>query len=333
MSTYSTNQARQLYVAKEYKTQIAPADAAGSIAVKSDKDKKHLYFQYKGAGGQTRSDLIDIKNILDAKATKYDKLGVKLSKYKVALDATLNGGAPIAGQDYILKILFRQYIGLSEENQTIKLGMVHAGPSMTASDFYKKLAISVAQGMSREPWPLVTVSVAVGDVETIVTSTTKESTLTGTYTNIVITEALQDWRLGTFAQERVFFNLLPDQVKSNGEEFTWGVVSSLVGAIVDNGRSMADLEYFCMGERGDSYRMIGWPNFIPTTYFVDPTLKYNTIDIHYAYTGSNESVQMSEKQITLVVPSIGVAAEEIKLTNSIITAINAATGLTIAAIA
>ena len=46
--------------------------------------------------------------------------------------------------------------------------------------------------------------------------------------------------------------------------------------------------------------MMGYPNIIKTTYLVDPTAKYDTLDIHYAFTDSNESVQKSEKDITLV---------------------------------
>ena len=101
--------------------------------------------------------------------------------------------------------------------------------------------------------------------------------------------------------------------------------------IIDNGHNIADLEYFCMGERGDQYRGMCWPYNIHTKYLVDPNKKYNTIDIHYAYVGDGVSVQKSEKDITIVVPKVG-AKNNVsnQLTNDIITAINAATGLTIA---
>ena len=127
MATFSTNQARQLYVAKELKTSnVISTDAAGSIAVKSDTAKNHLYFEYMGAGGMLRSDLIDIKSIMHAKATDADDLAHELAKYKVVLDPNVNGGSPIAGQDYLLRITFRNYIGLYEEDKYIKYGMVHA---------------------------------------------------------------------------------------------------------------------------------------------------------------------------------------------------------------
>ena len=69
---------------------------------------------------------------------------------------------------------------------------------------------------------------------------------------------------------------------------------------------MADYEYFYMGERGDQYRNVGWPNVIPTAYIVDPTYAYgyDTIGIHFAYTGSNHAIQKSEKDITFIIPAV-----------------------------
>ncbi len=151
MATFSTNQARQLYVANALKSpNVIATDAAGSIAVKLDTAKSHLYFEYMGAGGMTRSDLIDIKNILYAKATDADDLAYDLAKYKLTLDTTVNGGEPVVAQDYILRIAFRNYPGLSEEDQYFKYGMVHAVTGMTASDFYKTLALSLVKNFSRE---------------------------------------------------------------------------------------------------------------------------------------------------------------------------------------
>lgn len=340
MATFSTNQARQLYVANALKsTNVIATDAAGSIAVKSDTAKSHLYFEYMGAGGMTRSDLIDIKNILYAKATDADDLAYDLAKYKLTLNTTVNGGKPVVAQDYILRIAFRNYPGLSEEDQYFKYGMVHAVTGMTASDFYKTLALSLVKNFSREEQGLLKFYLETGGTDagtvagtpTEVTKDTKESSLTGTYTGIVIEEAPQDWILGVMEQTPVNFTIQPDLIIDNGDERIWGVVKKVASTnSIPDGHKIADLEYFCMGERGDIYRMVGFPYVIRTKYLVDPDIKYNVIDIHYAYVGSNESVQKSEKDITIVVPKIG-ANNKISnaLANSIISGINTATGLTI----
>lgn len=333
MATFSTNQVRQLYVAKTLKTsRVLASDDAGSIAVKSDTVKNHMYFEYKGADNLMRSDLIDIKNILYVKATDADDMAHELRAVTVTLDSEVNA-APVAGQDYILRIAFKQYVGMSDEDQYFKYGMVHAYAGMTASDFYKKLALSLAKNFSREIVPLVKfILTDSGDEAVPVDATTKESSLTGTYKALVIDEVEQPWRLGIMEQTPVYFEVQPVPVTVNGDERIWGKVEETDPAgTIANGKKIADLEYFCMGERGDMYRGVGYPNNIPTTYLVDPTVKYNVIDIHYAYVGSNESVQKSEKTITLVVPKVGATnSVSNKLANDIIKAINTATGLSIA---
>lgn len=328
MAVFSTNQARQLYVANALKTpHVLATDAAGSIAVKNDTSKSHLYFEYKGADNLMRSDLIDIKNILWAKATDAAKMAHELKSVLLTFDADVNGGSPAAGQDYILRIAFRQFAGISDADQYFKYGMVHAYAGMTAEKFYAKLALSLVQNFSREASPLVKFYLESGtDSKTYdeVTTSTKESTLTKKYTGIVIEEVEQPWKLGTMAQTPVDFEVQPTTITVEGDERIWGKVedASLANS-VNNGKLIADLEYFCMGERGDVYRGAGYPASIATTYLVDPSKAYYTLDIHYAYVGSNEAAQKSEKDITIV------CADKAEL-NKIISAVNTATSLGIA---
>ena len=324
MATFSVNQVRQLYVATAFKTpHVLASDAAGSIAVKNDTAKSHLYFEYKGADNLMRSDLIDTKNILYAKATDATAMAHDLKSVTIALDSNVNGGAPVAGQDYILRIAFKQYVGMSDEDQYFKYGMVHAYVGMDASEFYKVLAVSLAKNFSREVVPLIKIEIKTASATTEVTPTTKVADLTGTYTGVVITEVEQPWRLGVMAQTPVYFTVQSVPVTVNGNERYWATLTESTSGSIGNGKTIADLEYFCMGERGDMYRQVGWPHNIPTTYLVDPAKAYCVFDIHYAYVGSNESVQKSEKTITIV------CADKTEL-NKVIAAFNTATGLSIA---
>lgn len=324
MATFSVNQVRQLYVATALKTpHVLASDAAGSIAVKNDTVKSHLYFEYKGADNLMRSDLIDTKNILYAKATDATAMAHDLKSVTIALDSNVNGGNPVAGQDYILRIAFKQYVGMSDEDQYFKYGMVHAYAGMDASEFYKVLAISLAKNFSREVVPLIKIEIKTASATTEVTPTTKAADLTGTYTGVVVTEVEQPWRLGVMAQTPVYFTVQSVPVTVNGDERYWATLTESTSGSISNGKTIADLEYFCMGERGDMYRQVGWPNNIPTTYLVDPAKAYYVFDIHYAYVGSNESVQKSEKTITIV------CADKAEL-NKVIAAFNTATGLSVA---
>ena len=127
----SINQVRQLYVAKALKANTATLTTAGDIVPKADTAKTTLYFQYMSPAGIVSSDKIDIANIMYAKATSSDALAHKLVRYSVTLDADV-ADAPVAGQNYILRLAFRQYIGLSEEDQYFKYGEVIARSGMTA---------------------------------------------------------------------------------------------------------------------------------------------------------------------------------------------------------
>lgn len=348
MSVFSTNQVRQLYVALGVETgdHVPASSTAGTIALKNDTAKNHLYFEYKGADNLMRSDLIDIKNILYAKATAPKAMARDLKSVTVALDSNVNGGTPVAGQDYILRIAFRQYVGMSDEDQYFKYGMVHAHAGMNADGFYKVLAQSIAKNFSREAVPLIKIEVhsatassrggfdAEGYME--VTPSTKDTGATDSTNpyrdgasavisdidSIRITEVEQPWRLGIMAQTPVYFTVQPTTVLVNGDDRIWGTVTEGTNGTVGNGKAIADLEYFCMGERGDIYRGVGFPNNIPTTYLVDPSKTYYTFDIHYAYVGSNEAVQKSEKTITIV------GSDKTKM-NSLIDAFNSASGLSI----
>lgn len=327
----SINQVRQLYVAKTLKDGTAALTTAGDIVPKADTAKTTLYFQYMSPAGIVSSDKIDIANIISAKATSSDALAHKLVRYSVTLDADV-AGAPVAGQNYILRLAFRQYIGLSEEDQYFKYGEVIARSGMTASDFYKKMAISLAKNLENktESTPLVNIYLisASGSTDVPVTSATKESDLAATdYNQIIIEETEQPWVLGMMPQAFIPFTPQSLTITVDGEERLWAKVEVVTPKnTVPDGHLMADLEYFCMGARGDIYRGMGYPNIIKTTYLADPDAIYDTLDIHYFYTGSNESVQKSEKTITLIAVNDGSHTAM----NALISAINTASGLTIA---
>lgn len=340
MNIFTANQVNQVYVATAYKatnaqTKLTKADALGTIAVGNNAAEKSIYFQHVGAGGLVRSDLIDVKKILYGKATPASAMARNLKVATVTLKSDLLSSNKLTtAEDYILRIKFDQVISLSPENQYWKYGVVKGVQNMTATNFYKTLALSIAKNMSREAIQLVSVFLKTSGGEVEVTPTTAESSLTGTYTGVAIKEVEQDWILGVKQQRPVSFVVEPVSIKFNDSDFIWGDVAYTDGASVGNGKNMADYEYFYMGERGDQYRMAGFPNYIPTKYLVDPTKTYDTIAIHFAYTGANHAVQMSEKDITILVPSdatVGSGGSATSLTNTIITAINTAAGETVIA--
>ena len=294
---FSTNQARQLYVVNK----------AGVLETKSADGC--LYFTYVGADNiERRSDLIPIDSITYKKKTEAAALAIKKKAFKVTLASdALSSGNPIPG-DYILKVFFRKYASMSDEGAESRLADVRVTSGTTASQFYAKMAIALAKNFSKEVAPLVDIYVATSanNFATKVGASTKLKDLSGTYTALTIVEAKQDWQRGIYPLETVDFNVVPGLITlAGGAEIPWGnepeaVATTALGTIKD-GKLIADLEYFCLGERGDVYRNVGWPNSIPTDYQVDPSKEYDVIDIHYAYQGTCEDIQKSEKDITIVI--------------------------------
>lgn len=375
MNIFTANQVNQVYVLKSdssvvtldsssESTKIPGNNSLGSIGVGKSADGKSIYFKHYGAGGVTRSDLIDIANIIDVKATPAPKMARTLASAKVTLNSeALSDSKPVAGQDFVLNIEFQNPIGMSPDNKYWKYGVVHSTASMTASNFYLKLASSIAKNMSREAVQLVKVYVTYSTAsKTEITANSDVSnttTFNQTYTGVLIEEVEQDWILGVKQQKSTIFTVNPTWVNagtaSAPNEVVWGDVTyntgkktvggadpsttitsdgvpAAAGSVV-NSKLMADYEYFYMGERGDQYRMVGFPNYIPTTYLVDPTnaYGYDTVAIHFAYVGANHSVQKSEKDITILVPRASTdndSADELlavgALAASLIAAINAA---------
>ena len=326
---FSTNQVRQLYVALAN----GQLTNAGDIKVNKTTDGKQLYFTYVGALGDTmRSDLIDVDKITSITIKKASDMAKKRVCHLVTLDSNINSGNPVTGQDYILRLLFRQYVGMSEANTMNKYGEVHINTDMSASDFYKKMAISIVQNCSKDINNLVEVELQTSSSTVPVSVTTREADLGGTYTGILIYEGKLVWRLGRVSQGTIPFECQFVDIVYNGEEVEWGK-TSLVPAkdkVLPQGELIADLEYFCMGERGDIYRNMGWPNAIETKYLVDPTKLYNIITIHYHYEGTGLSSDKSEKDIQIA--AVASSATDYTLANAILGEIKTITGSTVAAL-
>lgn len=313
---FSNNQVRHLFVEKALstRTNIPATDAVGTILPKGNSNRTQLYFQYKSPAGIICSDKIDTDKIMSITVKKASDLAKKLKVVEVTLDAAVSD-TPVAGQEYITRIAYNSFITDGTESTHVEYGYVKATSAMDASAFYKEMAISLAKNTAG----LVNIYVGTTTANTAVTATTKVTDLTDTYVKILIEEKEQEWSLGTIPVAYVPFDVQTTAIVVNGEEIPWGEVKA-VAAIntVGNGKQIADLEYFCKGARGDVYRNMGFPYTIKSTYLVDPEKTYDVLDIHYAFVGSNESAQKSEKDLTIVCDS----ATSNALMKALITKIN-----------
>lgn len=295
MAVFSTNQNRQFYVVKKIVTAEPASLGDLKIGVLTQGDKKQLFFKYFGQGGLIRTDLIDVASVCYARITKKEELQRKLRKATISLDPNVNGGNPIVGQDYLVRILIHNYLAPGDTNVAIKHGAVHAVAGMTPAVFYQKLAKSLEMNFSRELQPLLTFK--------------------ATATGVEVTEVVQPYIVGFLSQEPVNFEVIATTVRYQGDDVIWAkrdedtekIELEDTDVTVGDGSKIADLEYFCMGERGDQYRNTpGGPQRLPVKYMVDPTKEYDVLDMHYFFSDTGVNVHKSEKDITFVSETLAV---------------------------
>lgn len=324
----SDNQFRNLYVMNTYKGSESSLAAVGDLTLKVDTAKSNVYLVYKDTEDTITSDLISIKNILYAKATKAADMTRTLNSQSVTLNAD-----PISGQDYVLNVEVRNFVALGDDSTHIKFGAVHAVKGMTKSDFYKAMAVNLAKNLSREPSPILNVLLTKKDSEASGKNDSKVAVLlngkmqnlanltaTETYTNIIIDEVEQPWRRGVAQVEPVNFNTTCGTILMDGDDVIWGTVEKKTGEKIQNGKQIADMEWFYHGTRGDIYREATYPDNFDFKPLVDETNAYSTLDIHFAYVGPGVEVAKSERTITVV------CAEAAELTK-LIKALKTATGV------
>ena len=279
------NQNRQFYVVKSVKTGTTEPTVEGDIKMGKTEDGKQIWFKHFGKGGLTRTDIIDIDKISYIKHSTKASMQRKLKKAVLKLSEDVNEGNPIMGQDYVLRIEIQNFFSPGDASIYVKSSAVHATKGMTPVEFYTKMKNSLVMNFSREK--------QTADMEFL----KFEADANG----ITITEVEQPWRLGILSQEPVNFKVIPTKVLSDGEEVEWGEVEySDSNTVIGNGKQIADLEFFCMGERGDMFRGMGYPYNIDVKYMVDPSKEYDVLDVHYAYSGDGVQVHKSEKDITFV---------------------------------
>ena len=323
----SDNQFRNLYVMKAYKASESAITAVGDATLKVDTAKNLMYLVYKDTEDTLTSDIINIKNLLYVKSNKATDMARKLHSQSVTIKEN-----PISGQDYVLNVEVRNFVALGDDSTHIKFGAVHAVKDMTKSDFYKAMAVNLAKNLSREPSPILNVSLTKHDTTNSGTDTKVAVLVNGkmqnlaalkpteSYTNIIIDEVEQPWRRGVAQVEPVNFNTTCGTILMDGDDVIWGTVEKEDGNTVNNGKQIADMEWFYHGTRGDIYRESTYPDNFDFKPLVDETKAYHTLDIHFAYVGPGVEVAKSERTITVV-------CTDATQMNSLITALKTATSV------
>ena len=332
MATFSTNQVKHLYVAKAVDANL---DTVGDITCSAAGDKD-IVLKYVGNDGVVRSDIINTDNIIYAKAVKASSMDQYLESAYVSCDTA------VANQSYILKVIIDSFSSLAEEDKGFIFAEYTSKTGDAAKNILAGLAVNLAKNAAKAAYnSLIKVflttaasgSVAAGNL-TEVKANTAITSLTGSYLGLVIEAADQPWSLGKEAFNMLRFNVGASKIVSSGVEVPWATITKGADhptAAIHNSKKIADLEWFCMGERGDVYRGMGYPNNFEFSPLVNPaaTYGYHVIELAFYYAGDCEDVQKSPKEIVIVAPAEG--ATTYTVINAVASAINTAAGSTIVA--
>lgn len=285
----SINQVRHFYVANTAAATVDKESAAGTIAVVNGSDS--IVFKYMSPGGVVTSDEIKKDNVLYAKHTLASKMSLNLKTVTLELEKD-----PVVGEEYIVKVYFKNYAGAGDDNYTVKYGMAVAKDGDTKNTLIEKIGKSLEKNL-KDLVPLAKVDYSVAG-------------------KLTISETTQDWVEGVkpLAVSHFDVEVMPNawaKVDENGYLPSKVSPVATVGANQVSGIKVADMEWFHIGARGDMYRGFGHPFGVKTETLADPKTAYDVIDIHYAYVGPNEGVQKSEKTITIAAPATEITKESV----------------------
>jgi len=287
MTNFSTNQVMQFYVHEEGHMLVVDktfADGSFSMAITSNGAAPTSNGKTTNALGRTDK----IENVMWATLTKAAALEVPYKEATLTFNADVNEGAPIEGQDYIVRVSYPAVGGVGVEGWTTKTVSAHASNGASALSVATELIDALNAAFAADG--VLEASAGKTDGTIVIT----QSTL-----------AVDSYERGVRPVTIADFSISAAPVVENGEEVDWLDPTSYEvkagAATVSGDYKLADMEYFAMGERADEYRMMGYPDVIKTNYRIKVGTGYDVYNIHYAYKGSNSDSHKSEKELVIAV--------------------------------
>jgi hypothetical protein len=255
------------------------------------------YFKVKFSHVDGTEELTDkIENVMYGKLTKAAALAVPFTAAHIKLDAAVNGGAPVSGETYTIKVSYPEVGGLGNEGWVTKTASVLATSKVAdAATLYTELAKALNDAFG---------------VDAVLEATSGAEGVSVTQKDLT-----KYYKRGVRPLVMPQFTVTASVITLDGEEVmpfdatSFNVVESDVNPI-KNGYKVADMEYFAMGERGDQYRYADYINAIETEYRINPKGEYDVLTVHFAYKGANQNSHKSEKDLIVVAPTY--KAEELK---------------------
>ena len=278
MSTFGENQVRKLFIANavnsaaratvadlaEGEVQSFKADGNGAPTAAGDK----FFVATRQGGLIIKSEIID-----PAKLLIYNKhdFNVYLPKFTLTLTGTPTSAT---GKVVDFVIAIENY---GANNSSSEPYYMHVSHTIVAGDTLATITDGLVSNgnitAEKEGIPFTFSSSTPGE--------------------IVATSARTPFKLGKFAGEPVNASAV---VKLEGTDLSGIIVTSSTSTV--NGIEIANLEWFSLGNTGDIYRGLGYPNNIDTNYVANTSADYTMVEISF-YTerikapGDKQAAQVS----------------------------------------
>lgn len=325
---FSTNQVRQFYVVKSVDTAAhvkdGTANTPGATALLTfddwgqHQDPETYEFIYVNAAKELgHSDLIHRENIRKVNFTYASQLRTYVPTVKVVNTMTAWASATDdndltkfkTGDVFYMNFSFPGFLNATDEEIETKTVVMQYDSTVASGSWAQQmvdaitLAFNSKKNLDNDLLYAYVDTTDTNNMTVIIEMKPGKPWINGIADNkpnkvVIDNLTMENWHTP---------NLVSLPLENNSRVQKYGTATDITGQAnthyIPNGKLTRDLEYFCMGERGDHYRMIGWPNYIPTKYLTDASKEYDYLDIHYYFQGEGVRSDKSEKLITLVCES------------------------------
>lgn len=333
MSVFGGNQVGEIIVGKTYGANTDIVDFiengtnesvqifSGDGTAVSEGNFKVVQKSDSAAGGIEYTEVIDPKNIISLKTSKY------VAPVQRQLKVTGFTGTPRANSVYEVFIRIYNDGSLSVENFTMIPAFYQTGEDPgTFETMLNTMKETVDKTLAKRGDNLVNVTVDTVAGEFLVEGN-----------NVSFVLGKKDGRPVEFDLQAVVRS--SDAGLSNGGSFYNDLTVETVepgNKGSGTGNQVANLEWFLKGNKYDRYRTVGYPNNFDTTYDVDPGSTYNIVNIQYYKAREYTNVERQHRFAYFVFENAdqddGGAGTELTAINAFIADLETATGRTIPAL-
>lgn len=278
-------------------------------------------FLYVNVLGEiNHSDIIRRNSIRSMRYTQADKLRMKLPTWQIKFDnlTFVDGNGQsytvVAGDGTVFNIRFT-FPGFQNatDEEIFTATVAFKWESGNLADAAANAIATTFKGKFKNINKLVAVSVV--NATTVEVWAPEGPWIMGLHSNKPTRIVIDNPKMEVF-KPNLGLNTIPGdaayRVKTAGSRED---ITGTTTHTVSNYKSICDLEWFCMGERGDQYRLAAWPDYVETKYMAGAVGTeangFDVLDIHYFYRPDGVPGDASEKVITLVAAKGSTALSDI----------------------